>query len=343
MSNTSTSNAGGAVDTDWDRISLFRLTADNRDNVTAPVFANGRHQIPFQIEIVAEKNGKKVQLTDSQLKRMVLVAYDTEATLPASVTTSFEKSSKYEYGMRVHLSDAYADILEMQPPPVPPKVGQVQLLWVSCSAVGDFKVAAQVTSPSGVTCTTNTRSPTAGKFDSWVIISAQPPIEHPWDTLTMGGREDVLTSIDWDVDIYYIKFENPKLRIVESIHHNHTADNHFYSWPKAEWARMSSVAYQVGERRKVVFPPGNPKGCSFEVNTRDGQANAARVQQRVSFDIRQRSDFGNVTYFDQYGNSVPAVIAVSSDGNSLHLHSTKAHPLSEKSGATSAAEEQKTT
>jgi hypothetical protein len=330
MSMTSASSAGGlakgsAVDTDWDRLTRFRVSVQNRDMVTAPVFANGRQQIPFQIEIVAEKNGKEVQLTDNQLRRMMLVAYDTGAPLPGRVTTSCEKSAKYEYTDRVHLSDVHAAIRELEPPPVAPIVGQVQLFWVSVDAVGELKVAAQIVSPSGVTCTTNARSTLAGTFDSWVIIYTYPPVVHSWKALTLGDREDVISSSDWDVDIYYITFRDPKLRIVDSIHHNHTADYHFYSWPKGEWARLSSVAYQVGERRTVGFPTGIPSGCTFEVNTRPGQANAARVQQRRSFDIRQRSDFGSVTYFDQFGNSVPAVIAVSSDGNTLHLHSTEAH------------------
>ncbi|MGH8045068.1 MAG: hypothetical protein ACREOX_10685, partial [Stenotrophomonas sp.] len=73
-------------------------------------------------------------------------------------------------------------------------------------------------------------------------------------------------------------------------------------------------------------------GCKFKVNTRPGQANAARVQHRATHDLKQSFEFGKVTYFDQYGNSVPAVIAVASDGNTLHLHSTGPHLLPEPLG-----------
>lgn len=203
-------------------------------------------------------------------------------------------------------------------------------------------MAARITSPSGVSLTTNTRLPNKGQFDSWVMISARDAMVHPWAALTIGDREDLITSTDWDVDMYYVKFVDEGSRIVDSIHHNHPADHHFYSWPQPGWPRMSSVAFRAGERRNVVFPPGVPSGCKLEVNTRRGQASAARVAHRSGQDLKQTSEFGRVTYIDQHGNTVPALIAVSNDGNRLSLQATGQHPLTDQSGKSAAADEAKT-
>lgn len=327
MSTTSTSNAGSVagssgVDTDWDDLMGFRLTVDNKEMSIARVYANGRQQIPFQVEVLAVKNGKRVTLTDSQLKRITLVAYDTGASLRAGVTVSSEKSPQYEYDWPLYSIEPFGGTA--QPPrPAPPAEGQVQLLWVSCSSPGEFKVAAKITSPSGKTFTTNARSASGGKFDSWMNILTQPAIVYLWDALVMDDREDVITSADLDVDMYYIKFRDQKRRIVDSIHHIHAADSCFYSWPQPGWPRMSSIAFRTGEPRSVVFQSGVSSSCKLEVNARRGQANAARITHRSGQTIKQAAESGNVTYIDQYGNTVPAVIAVSADGNRLSLQPIK--------------------
>lgn len=327
MSMKSTSNAGSEQPADssnkdqppagsWATLSFFEITVNSRTNVTAPVYANGRQRIPVQVELVAhDESGNRVTLTPGQLLQVKFITYETSSPPPLHISNS---KGDYEYHWSV-ISEIGQDA--EQEPHHPAPRGQTVMFYVSADSVDrTVRIAAAITSPANVLYTTNTRNPTAGEFDSWIIVDRRPPIVHQWTKLAILDSVNLITLWNWDVDLYYIGFKNEQnenLRLVGGEIKNAADGKSFYSWPKDGWARKSSVAYRPDYERTTSFPDAT--GISFKVNDRYGLACAARISSKSSFNIPQSSSYGYVTYYDQHGNSVPATITPSTNGNTLSL------------------------
>lgn len=311
--------------TQWVRLSKFEVTVHSTGKIRAPVYANGRQQIPVHVEIVAHnEDDDVVDLTLGQLKGIALLTYETGAPPPLWCEFYPGKNPLYEYNHRIEAGDADAGVRPL--PEDKATRGRTFTWYTSASQMGAVKLAAAITSPSGVRYITNTQNPTAGKFDSWIIVDARAPAPHAWNELVMSEHVNAITNGSWDVDLYYIRFVKPEFKIVGGVGHNAGMDHAFYSWPKSGWARKSCVAfYPTPQARLSRFPSLNPNGVDIPVNDRPGQACAARVSSSSAHSIPQSSSWGPVTYYDQYGNSVAALIKPSSDGNTVSLVETGPH------------------
>ena len=143
----------------------------------------------------------------------------------------------------------------------------------------------------------------------------------PWDEFGMS-REDAFTNSTWDLDLYYIYFQDVNRRIVDSISYGPAGEEvPHYSWTKDN-DHIHHVTYRAGERRYVRH-----RSCSdhssyltFYVNSRPGQATAARVRDERPCGS-YHSDPRVMGYIDQFGNESKVMIKGSSDGNTLHLRS----------------------
>lgn len=313
--------------TRWVRLSKFEVTVQHTPNVRATVYANGRQQIPVQVEIIAhDENDDEVDLTYAQLLDIALISFESSTPPPLWLGFTTSRNELYDYNGQIQSVAEDDDLAPVSQENA--KRGQTIIWYTSARQVGTSKLAAAITSPSGVRYITNNQTGVPGTFNSWVIVDARPPEVHAWNELTMSDHVNLITNDSWDVDLYYIRFVKPQYRIVAATRHGGNLDQPFYSWPKDGWARKSSGAFVVtSSARTVLFPSGNSSGITFTVNDRPGQACAARVSSRTTFSIAQSSKYGYVTYFDQYGNSAPAVIAPSSNGNTLSLAETGPHAV----------------
>jgi len=179
------------------------------------------------------------------------------------------------------------------------------MFYVFHNDVSTFKLAAEITSPAGATFRTNTPDPSPGKFDSWVNIQGvQPPLYGHTDLKI--ERVNEVTNSHWDVDLYYIKFAESDLRIVDSLHVDVGGDGaHVMKMPVLASPRMH-IAFQVGERRTVSFVGASSSGVQFVVNQREGQATAARCTYTglTGYYPETRWVKACVWYINQYGNTV---------------------------------------
>lgn len=307
--------------TQWATLSKFEVTVQQRTKVTAPLYANGYQQVEVRVELIAhDAFGDEVFLTQEQLMNIRLIDYATSQHHKTVL-----QDTRFVYNWQV-----YGKSDEEQPQSGDPSTrGQEKNLYVFRNQPGTLKLAAEITSPSGVIYRTNT---TAGNFDSWIIVEAREPLVHHWSALVMDGPVNLITNSSWDVDMYYIRFSNntpgtPALRIVFSHHHGVPDGNAFYSWPKDGWARKNSVLYQLGAPQKMRFPKMHSSGIDVPINDREGQACAARISARSDYGVQQSSSWGVITYIDQHGNKVPALVAPSSNGNTLSLAETGPHAV----------------
>lgn len=300
----------------WKYLTIFEVTCQGRQKVVCPIYANGRQQVPIQINIEArDEDGVIVDVNHSKLY-LNLVSYDDVDVFPSDLGRAGNADSRFIYNWQVGPAEAAngpeSSLVDIER-------GQSVMQFVSASKVGTYKLAARCRSPDWVLFTTNTTNPTDGKFDSWVLIDGRPPEAQKWDCFAMT-RTDYREGGGWDIDLYYVYFTIPNLKIVASIKYGSAGDDEaHYSWIKSD-RQTRHVAYPAGARRDVDHysceSPGI--GTVIQTNLREGQATVAR--------IREPKPCGNFTYngvvmgyIDQFGNESKVGIKGASDGNTLYL------------------------
>lgn len=301
----------------WVRLSRFRITVQQRDKIIAPVYANGFQQVPVLIELIAhDASGNEVQLSEQELNGLQLIGYEKSKLRSLNIAAL---NPIYEYGWKVEnggtpgAGDSEGGDTTKQ--------GQTRTLYVSMTTIERVKVAAAITSTSGIQYATNTPNPGAGEFDSWIIVDGRYPIVHPWSDLVMHGPFDVIEMATMDVDMYYIAFKDDGLRIVFSEQFEGRSGEPFSSLPSGGWARKSFALFQPGDMQYAEFPAG----IHTTINDRPGQACAARASTRGADSSPHLSHNGCINYFDQYGNMAPALVVVASDGDTMRLAPTGVH------------------
>jgi len=299
----------------WKYLTKFEVTCQGREKVVCPVYANGRQQVPIQINIEArDEDGMVVDVNHSKLY-LNLVSYDDVDVFPSGLGRSGTEDSRFIYNWQVGPAGAGEDGAG---PPEDVEGLQSAKQFITAKKVGTFKLAARCRSPDWVLFTTNSHNPGPGKFDSWVLVDAREPVGFPSSCFGMT-RVNHISSSGWDVDLYYIYFTKENLRIVASWKYDVAGDDEaHYSWIK-DGRQTRHIAYPAGARKDVTHSAcANDKYVIIQTNLRPGQATVAR--------IREPDPCGNfiyrsvvMGYIDQYGNESKVWIRGASDGNTLYL------------------------
>jgi hypothetical protein len=304
----------------WKYLSRFELTCQGMDKVRCTVYANGRQQVPIQINVEArDEDGIIVDANHSGL-HLYMCKYDDIDVFPAELGRTATEDPRFVYDGSVQNGSAGAEASEDISGPFE-ETGRVQHVkqFVTADKVGTYKLAVRCRSPDKVIFVTNTPNPPDGKFDSWIVIDAREPKVIGWDKFGIT-RENAYTSREWDLDLYYIYFTDPNLRIVDSVRYGAAGDDlPHYSWTKSG-KQVHHVTYRAGARRNVRhYSCADPSNALvFDVNSRPGQATASGVT-----DTRPCGNYVSnarvMGYINQYGNESKVMIKGASDGNTLHL------------------------
>lgn len=303
----------------WETLSEFRVQIHKQSNVTAELYANGRQQAPIEVVVQArDKNGAVVNLTNEQLfgvNGVRLIHYESNGAVPGC---RHLKDDRFVYEWPLLKEDGTEPPRDTGAELGPDSNGQVVPIFVTTLSMDTTWIAAEFTSPSGVRFRTNTPESAPGKFNSWVKLRGRQPKVFKWDEFRMS-REDAYNATYWDVDLYYIRFDDPNYKIVASNYYGwHAHDRYHYAWLKGG-NQVQHVCYEAGDPRDVNHHSmAGSNYITIRVNKYAGQATAARI-----LDAR---DWGNARYdgcvmgyIDQYGNESKVFVRGNSDGNTLYL------------------------
>ncbi|GEM_PF-1691608 len=308
----------------WVSLSRFEVRCQGYSNVTCPVYANGRQQIPIEIVIEArDEDGVVVDIpTDYSSLPLRMCEYEDPEAYPYRVGEAIVEDKKYVYGWQVQgAGDGYPDA---HPTELGPAVvsGRAQVIrrWLYTDLVQTRKLAVRCTSPAGVTFVTNTPNPTAGKFDSYLIVSGREPKPLSWQSFTMSAPKQVVNNNEWNVMLYYVYFSDPSYRIVDFLTYRETERGAHFRFYGFHDKAVEHAAFPVGEEESRVYRScsSSNRSVTFPINDRPGQANVARV-----WDYRGGAGYcyggkvvnGLVGYIDQYGNESKVTLKVTNVGN----------------------------
>lgn len=320
VSQPSLSEDGPKSNKPWKYLSKFQLTCQGYDKVRCTVYANGRQQVPIQINIEArDEDGVIVDVNHAGLY-LYLCKYDDIDVFPTELGRTATEDPRFVYDGTVQSISAGAEATGASPVAFE-EAERVQHVkqFVSANKVGTYKLAVRCRNKDKVLFATNTPNPSSGKFDSWLLIDAREPVAIPVKDFGIN-RENAYSSSMWDVDLYYIYFTSPNLRIVDSVKYGWSGEGlPHYSWTKSG-KQVHHVTYRVGERRGVANRSCKEHSSyvSFYVNSRPGQATAARITDRRPCG-NYHSDACVMGYINQYGNESKVMIKGASDGNTLYL------------------------
>ncbi len=304
---------------DWHSLSVFRVQIHKNTGVNAEVYANGLQQVPIEVVVQArDRNNVVVNLTQEQLmgvNGVRLIHYENNVGVPLCTHTH---DARFVYEWNPTRDDGTELEPDAQTDEAPTSTGQIVKIYVRKKDLSSTWIAAEITSPSGAKFRTNTPNPTDGKFDSWVTIKGREPKIYPWNCSTMTS-ENAYNATYWDVDLYYIRFIDTKLRIVASRHYGYgDHDGYHYNWLKGGNQTLH-VCYGAGAARPVTHRSlAGTNSITLNINKHPGQATASRI-----LDAR---DYGCVSYqgcvmgyIDQHGNESKVFVRGTSDGNMLYL------------------------
>lgn len=306
------------ADAAWVTLSRFEVQVNQQSKITAPVYANGRQQVPVEIIIEArDSDGVVVSLSDAQMRTIRLINYNTST---AVVGCKHDKDERFIYHWRpLKDDDGEGNPDEDVPADTPRSTAQAIMIYVHTTAVSTSKIAADIRSPSEGLFRTNTPNPPAGKFDSWVNIRGEEELRYRHTDLVMERINEVTTS-HWDVDLYYVRFSEAAFNIVQSVHPDMPGGTPHLS-KTASGNRKVHIAFSAGARSTINLLGGHGiPGVSFEINKRAGEATAARWTSRLVHYSERRSE-ACVRYYNQYGNYAACALGNSyeDDYNMLSL------------------------
>ncbi|WP_282246555.1 hypothetical protein [Stenotrophomonas sp. PS02300] len=285
----------------WVTLRRFEVQVNQRSQITAPVYANGRQQVPVEIIIEArDSDGVEVQLSTAQLKSIKLINYNTNT---AVVGCKHDKDARFIYHWApVKDQDAEDHPDEEVPADAPGATAQAIMIYVDTTDVSTSKIAAEITSPSGGLFRTNTPNPGPGKFDSWINIRGEEEIRYYASDMTMELVNEVTNDL-WDVDLYYIRFTKEGLSIVDSIHYDVAGGEPHLNKSPHLFVYRFHMAFAVGGVRTITYAGHDGKpAVTFQVNKRPGQATAARCQSKMFNYYPERRHEACMRYYNQYGN-----------------------------------------
>jgi hypothetical protein len=345
----------------WTHLSRFKLQYQSRpeDNLTARVFSNGRQQV--HIEIILEGRNAYNEVTTiplDDLRRLELVKYDTGEPLPFQIWVSRSRDIKFDYypdsgafpdsylmsdcatdehsidsalGHAHRVSSESAKNARMESITTLSGDGiqnQVYELWISTSSADSLRIAAKLTSSTGIIFHTHSHQVPGGgevsdgKFNSSFTLSPQMPRRFSADYFNIRQRNEI-NSENFDVDIYEIWFRDANYRVCDSINHTRPEDQWHYSWNKGRLNHFH-VAYKADHLRTVRhFLFGDPSiYIDFNVNyylASEGRASASRVAELYWKGSFNSGGPARIGYIDNFGNESIISLKPSDDGNTMTI------------------------
>lgn len=303
----------------WETLSEFRVQIHKQSNVTAEIFANGLQQAPIEVVVEARnKAGAVVQLSREQLfgvNGVRLIHYENNGAVRGARHT---KDTRFVYEWPLVREDGTEVPNNTDQDVEPESNGQVVPIFVTKADLDTTWIAAEFKSPSGAVFRTNTPETAPGKFDSWVKLRGRQPEVVKWDKFIMFG-ENAHNAPYWDVDLYYIRFEDPNLKIVASRHYGLNGhDSAHYAWMK-DGNHIRHVCYEAGGERVLRhYSMAGSNYIDVRINKHSGQATASRISDARDYD--NISYQGCVMgYISQHGNESKVFVRGHSNGNTLYL------------------------
>jgi hypothetical protein len=309
----------------WKYLTRFELTCQGRNKVRCPVYANGRQQIPVEIIIEArDEDGVVVDIpTDYASLKLRLCEYNDTESYPHRIGEAHFEDEDYVYDWQAQRSsDAPENGGATSGDATLPNSVQVVRRWLYTDVVHSRKLAVRCTSPDGVVFATNTPNPPDGKFDSYIIVEGRAPQAIPWDKVSLT-KINALNDIAYDVDLYYVYFTDPNIRIVGTNHNPDFggADYKHYGWRQGDSYREQVCFGRSGGARMVTWQ-SHPeiRSCQFMVNDRPGQATLARVLLHLGYFVQKYRRYGvYLGLIDQFGNESRVGIHPIKDVNEIQL------------------------
>lgn len=323
---------GTAASSKWVSLNRFEVTCQGRENVRAPVYANGRQQVPLRILIEArDADNVVVDVTDDASLDLRLVDYDDPSLPLTGLSQSSTHHSQYVYHW-VAQRESEDGAAPVAPESIEAAIASIEAdgkasvfsRWVTLDRISAIKLAVRVKSPDGVVFVSNVPNPPTGKFNSFVIVDGQKLESHAWTEFGINGPRGIYNDANFDVDLYEIFFNDADLRIVGSINRRVHADMSHYAWKKSS-GRMEQVAYDVAGRR--VFRHASCASpsfyCEYRIGEYPGRADAARIRDVLGGLLCPNFSYshGLMSYIDQYGTESKVALIAASDGNTMRLGS----------------------
>lgn len=290
-------------------LSQFKIDITSSTN---KVFGNGRQQLEATVTVAGRKDGI---ISDEQLASISLVTLDDDGVyreLDGPLKASSVRDAAFEY---------YADTgtipsnLELRGPV------RRRRFYISSSRSGGSldRLYARISKDDNTHYVTD-----AGSFNSSITVESITPLRYDEDDFEMSRGDEISTEA-LDLDIYYLKFKNPKLRIVKSTPHD-VAYNHnphyrycFKTTVKRDYDKVASLlthyAFKVGPERTFTVA-----GSTVTLNRRPGCMNIIRtITHQIYLQSLPKNEVKPSRWwiFDQYGNERKIEITQTDNGNRI--------------------------
>jgi hypothetical protein len=297
-------------------LSRFKIDITSSTN---RVFGNGRQQLEATVT-VAPRNGGTI--TDAQLASIALVTLDDDGVyreLSGQLKASSERDAAYEY---------YADTgsppsnLELNGP-----VRRKRFYISSSRSGGSIDQIYACISKDG-----NTHHVTdGGSFNSSITVESITPLRYEESDFELNAENALRTGMT-DIDIYFFKFKNPKLRIVKSAPHSEYYSESWNDFHNEDWyyrhchttrtgENFSTIAtwrthyaFEISPKRNVTLGTS-----TVTLNHRAGQMNLLRTvtDEFIYNRPEDESERSIWSVFDQYGNERQIEFTQTDDGNRI--------------------------
>lgn len=297
-------------------LSRFKIDITSSAN---RVFGNGRQQLEATVTLAPRS---AATITDAQLASITLVTLDDDGVyreLSGPLKASSERDAAYDY---------YADTggapgnLETKGPI------RRKRFYISSSRSGGSsdQIYARISKDGNTHYVTD-----GGSFNSSITVESITPLRYDESDFELNA-EDALTTGNTDIDLYFFKFKNPKLRIVKSTPHNEYYSESWNDFHNEDWyyrhchatrtgenfnliaTWRTHYAFEIGPKRKVTIG-----GNSVTLNHRAGQMNLLRtVTDEITYNRPQDESERSIwSVFDQYGNERQIEFTQTDDGNRI--------------------------
>lgn len=297
-------------------LSRFKIDITSSTN---KVFGNGRQQLEATVT-VAPRNGGMI--TDAQLASIALVTLDDDGAyreLNGPLKASSVRDTVYEY---------YADTGSAPSNLVLKGPVRRKRFYISSSRSGGSidQIYARISKDDNTHYVTD-----GGSFNSSITVESITPLRYDQSDFELNA-EDALTTSVTDIDIYFFKFKNPKLRIVKSTPHNEYYSEYWNDFHNEDWYYRHCHATRTGEnfnliatwRTHYAFEIGPKRNVTIGRNTitlnhRAGQMNLLRTvtDERIYNGPEDELERSIWSVFDQYGNERRVEFTQTEDGNRI--------------------------
>jgi len=292
-------------------LSQFKIELTSSSN---KVFGNRRQQLEATVSVSPRTNAI---ITDEQLASIALVTLDDDGVyreLNGALQASETRNTLFEY---FGDTGSAPSNLEIRGPV------RRKRFYISSSRSGGSldKIYARISMDADNHYVTD-----IGAFKSSIIVESITPLRYEIEDFELSA-EDTARTERVDIDVYYLKFKNPRLRIVKSTPHdvayNDTPHfqfcfntyNYGYGVDNNIASYYTHYAFEVGRERAFTVAD-----TTVILNKRHGCMNFVRTITHTSFirvpprNILKPSRWWIV---DQYGNDRKIEITQAVEGNRI--------------------------